>query len=331
MAAGSGYAAVWDMVSPEPTPLWEYRAHVRAAATADPRSVVRCGKAGVSVEGRGLGDVALCVDAASLGGEADGPKRGSVVLLLNSGDPTPLHTWRLPGDTPTSMRLLLGSGGGREGVLCLTQRGELLMLSVAGAPSNAAGGRGALVPRPREQQVASGVGVLRMKHGASAPALHLSASSKRALLAVDLAASDPALASGGGGKRLRVSTATAGGDDDDDDDEEFADDGHAGGREALLRSGQRASDILDPSTINLAPVPDMYQAFMSTLVKPAPLQQQKRRMGGAPFDNILAGAAGSKPSKGRGRGHRGGDKGLVTPPSVVEEGLLSMLAKKLKT
>ncbi|CAM9484967.1 unnamed protein product [Ectocarpus sp. 12 AP-2014] len=75
----------------------------------------------------------------------------------------------------------------------------------------------------------------------------------------------------------------------------------------------------------------MYQAFMSTLVKPAPLQQQKRRMGGAPFDNILAGGAGSKPSKGRGRGHRGGDKGLVTPPSVVEEGLLSMLAKKLKT
>ncbi|CAN0483385.1 unnamed protein product, partial [Ectocarpus sp. 8 AP-2014] len=212
---------------PQPTPLWEYRAHVRAAATADPRSVVRCGKAGVSVEGRGVGDVALCVDAASLGGEVDGPKRGSVVLLLNSGDPTPLHTWRLPGDTPTSMRLLLGSGGGPEGVLCLTQRGELLMLSVAGAPSTAAGGREALVPRPRQQQV--GVGVLRMKHGASAPALHLSAASKRALLAVDLAASDPALASGGGGKRLRVSTATAGGDDDDDD-EEGADVGHAGGR-----------------------------------------------------------------------------------------------------
>ncbi|CBJ32024.1 expressed unknown protein [Ectocarpus siliculosus] len=331
MAAGSGYAAVWDMVSPEPTPLWEYRAHVRAAATADPRSVVRCGKAGVSVEGRGVGDVALCVDAASLGGEGDGPKRGSVVLLLNSGDPTPLHTWRLPGDTPTSMRLLLGSGGGREGVLCLTQRGELLMLSVAGAPSTAAGRGEASVPRPRQQQVASGVGVLRMKHGASAPALHLSAASKRALLAVDLAASDPALASGGGGKRLRVSTATAGGDDGEEE-EEGPDVGHAGGREALLRSGQRVSDILDPSTINLAPVPDMYQAFMSTLVKPAPLQQQqKSRMGGAPFDNTLAGGAGSKPSKGRGRGHRGGDKGLVTPPSVVEEGLLSMLAKKLKT
>lgn len=75
-----------------------------------------------------------------------------------------------------------------------------------------------------------------MKHGASAPALHLSAASKRALLAVDLAASDPALASGGGGKRLRVSTATAGGDDDDEEEEEGADDGHAGGRgESMLR------------------------------------------------------------------------------------------------
>ncbi|CAM9483119.1 unnamed protein product, partial [Ectocarpus fasciculatus] len=336
MAAGSGYAAVWDMVSPEPTPLWEYRAHVRAAATADPLSVFRCGKAGVPVEGRGVGDVALCVDAASLGGEGEedgGPKRGSVVLLLNSGDPTPLHTWRLPGDTPTSMRLLLGSGGGREGVLCLTQRGELLMLSVAGAPSTAVGGEGALVPRrPRQQEVASGgVGVLRMKHGTSAPALHLSAASKRALLAVDLAASDPALASGGGGKRPRVSA----GGDDDEEEEEGDGDGHAGGREAVLRTGQRASDILDPSTVNLAPVPDMYQAFMSTLVKPAPLQQQQqqqqqRRMGGAAFDNTIAGSASCKPSKGRGRGHRSGDKGLVPPPSVVEEGLLSMLAKKLK-
>ena len=75
------------------------------------------------------------------------------MLLLNSGDPTPLHSWRLPGDTPTSMRLLLGSGGGPEGVLCLTQRGELLMLSVAGAPSTAAGGGGALIPRPRQRQV----------------------------------------------------------------------------------------------------------------------------------------------------------------------------------
>lgn len=66
-----------------------------------------------------------------------------------------------------------------------------------------------------------------MKGGASAPALHLSAASKRALLAVDLAASDPALASGGtgvGGKRLRVSAM------DDGEEEEEEDDGHAGGR-----------------------------------------------------------------------------------------------------
>lgn len=66
-----------------------------------------------------------------------------------------------------------------------------------------------------------------MKRGASAPALHLSAASKRALLAVDLAASDPALASGAGGKRLRVSTM-------DDGEQEDEDDGHAGGRGRVL-------------------------------------------------------------------------------------------------
>ena len=108
----------------------------------------------------------------------------------------------------------------------------------------------------------------------------------------------------------------------------------------MLRSGQRASDILDPSTINLAPVPDMYQAFMRTMLKPAPQQQQQqqqqqRSAGGAPFtiaaDATLAGigAGVGKAAKGR-KGQRGGDKRLTSPPSVMEEGLLSALSKKLK-
>eukprot|EP00903_Cladosiphon_okamuranus_P017264 g15909.t1 len=336
LAAGSGYAAVWDMVSPETTPLWEYRARVLAAARADTVSVLRSGTAGVSVEGKGVGDVALCVDAASLTGKS-GRDRGSVVLLLNSSNPTPLYTWRLPGDMPTSLKLLLDSGGGREGVLCLTRRGELLMLSVASPEDD--GGKAVSVPRrPQPQQQynqqhgAGGLGVVRIKHGASAPALHLSAASKRALLAVDLAGSDPALASAGGGsgKRPRV----------DLDGEEEEDDGHAGGREAMLRSGQRASDVLDPSTVNLAPVPDMYQAFMRTLLKPAPQQQQQQQQqprrvaGGAPLSLadatlLTAGGGAGGASKGR-RGKRGGERGLVSPPSVMEEGLLSMLSKKLK-
>lgn len=106
--------------------------------------------------------------------------------------------------------------------------------------------------------------------------------------------------------------------------------------EAMLRSGQRASDVLDPSTVNLAPVPDMYQAFMRTLVKPAPRQQRQRAAaGGAPFGAAAgatlagAGAGGGGVAKGR-KGKRGGDRGLVSPPSVVEEGLLSVLSKKLK-
>lgn len=106
--------------------------------------------------------------------------------------------------------------------------------------------------------------------------------------------------------------------------------------EAVLRSGKRASDVLDPSTVNLAPVPDMYQAFMRTLLKPAPQQQQQQQRvaGGAQFgvaDATLAGGGAGVGSALKGRkGKRGGDKGLVSPPSVMEEGLLSVLSKKLK-
>lgn len=80
----------------------------------------------------------------------------------------------------------------------------------------------------------------------------------------------------------------------------------------------------------------MYQAFMRTMLKPAPQQQkQQRSAGGAPFtmpvDVTLAGVGAGVGGATKGRkGRRGGDKGLVSPPSVMEEGLLSALSKKLK-
>lgn len=63
--------------------------------------------------------------------------------------------------------------------------------------------------------------MVRVKHGASAPALHLSTAAKRQLLEVDLAGSDPALMVGG--KRAR-------GDDGNLSEEEQEGDGHVGGR-----------------------------------------------------------------------------------------------------
>lgn len=77
--------------------------------------------------------------------------RGSVVLLLNSGDPVPLHTWRLPNDTPTCLQLLLDTtnSGGRDGVLCLTRKGELVLLSVA---SREGDGK-VLAPRPQVSEL----------------------------------------------------------------------------------------------------------------------------------------------------------------------------------
>lgn len=55
------------------------------------------------------------------------------MLLLDGGRPTPLYTWKLKGDYVVSLQLFLGSGksAGPEGVLCLTAKGEMLLLSVA--------------------------------------------------------------------------------------------------------------------------------------------------------------------------------------------------------
>lgn len=45
--------------------------------------------------------------------------------------------------------------------------------------------------------------------------------------------------------------------------------------EVALRSEQQASDILDPSSLNLPTVSDLYEPFMKTLLKPAPRSSQK--------------------------------------------------------
>lgn len=68
--------------------------------------------------------------------------------------------------------------------------------------------------------------MVRIKKGASAPAVQLSTAAKRQLLGVDLAGSDPALMEGGG-KRLKVSTAVGGGAGSDGEEDG---DGHVGGR-----------------------------------------------------------------------------------------------------
>lgn len=74
-----------------------------------------------------------------------------MVLLLDSSSPTPLYVWRLPYDNPSCVRLLLGGShsGGKEGVLCLTRRGELLLLSVASADGDVSN----LSPAPKVREV----------------------------------------------------------------------------------------------------------------------------------------------------------------------------------
>lgn len=105
--------------------------------------------------------------------------------------------------------------------------------------------------------------------------------------------------------------------------------------EAVVRSRRRASDVLDPSTVNLAPVPDMYTAFMRTLIKPAPQQQQQQQQSIASGALLaaagptLAGGGIGKASKGR-KGKRAGERAPGCPPSVMEEKLLAVFAKKLK-
>ncbi|CAN0477575.1 unnamed protein product, partial [Laminaria digitata] len=106
----------------------------------------------------------------------------SVVLLLNSGNPAPLYTWRLPDDVPVCLSLLVGTAaayGGREGVLCLTRKGDLILLSVA------SGGGDGKDLSPQSKAVITiggsgdGLGVVRIKKGASAPAVQLSTAAKR--------------------------------------------------------------------------------------------------------------------------------------------------------
>lgn len=102
----------------------------------------------------------------------------------------------------------------------------------------------------------------------------------------------------------------------------------------MLRSGRRASDILDPSSIHLAPVPDLYEAFMATLLKPAPQSQRKvgadRALAGSGVQASAArgsGAADRGAGRGKGKGKRGGAKIVA---AAVDEGLLSVLAEQLK-
>lgn len=107
--------------------------------------------------------------------------------------------------------------------------------------------------------------------------------------------------------------------------------------EAALRSGGRTSDILDPSSINLAPVPDLYQAFMKTLLKPAPKPRNTAPMGEAPGLGRNKSVAASSHRKGTGKrgsaaGGGGDGRGAMVMPStaVIDEGLLAALATKFR-
>lgn len=126
--------------------------------------------------------------------------------------------------------------------------------------------------------------------------------------------------------------------------------------EAALRSGERVSDILDPSTINLAPVPDLYEAFMKTLLKPAPAQSRHKaildptlarggahltgsaglgspdaRGGGMVGGNVKGGVgSGGKAYGFKGRGKRSGGGEQTAATAKLDEGLLSVLKEKLK-
>lgn len=68
-------------------------------------------------------------------------QRGCVVLLLDAARPTPLHSWRLKDDLVNCLQLGLGDAGSgriREGILCLTDSGVLLLLAVASGAGDAA-------------------------------------------------------------------------------------------------------------------------------------------------------------------------------------------------
>lgn len=97
-------------------------------------------------------------------------ERGCVVILLDAAQGTPLYSWRLRFQRVTCLRLLLGGGssGGHEGVLCLTDRQQLLLLAV---PPN--GEEGSLSARKTEVSPVA-VGASRPFHRTQACVLQAS-------------------------------------------------------------------------------------------------------------------------------------------------------------
>lgn len=128
-----------------------------------------------------------------------------------------------------------------------------------------------------------------------------------------------------------------------------------------MLSGGRLSDVLDPLSLNLAPVPDLYEAFMKTLLKPAPRPRSTvvvpkaqhealvdgdnaggHGNGGKKFNHRREGGRGVQ-AKGKGKGRMGygsGNEVVVTGRNemsvtggegmVIDDRLLAMFAKKMK-
>lgn len=104
----------------------------------------------------------------------------------------------------------------------------------------------------------------------------------------------------------------------------------------------RASDILDPSSINLAPVPDLYQAFMKTLLKPAPEApntvalggRQQRQQTAAARKGTDTGGASDGSTAGKANRHGWWGAGVVagkgSSRAVMDHGLLAALSAKMK-
>ncbi|CAM9957114.1 unnamed protein product [Choristocarpus tenellus] len=256
-SSGYGYAAVWDVVSRQVAPLWQYRARVCATATVEASEVQRTGRQGVLVPGSGgggFGNVALCIKMTkrrSRGrdwGRGRGRGRsigGSTVLLLNGEHPSPLLNWRLQRDVVVCMALLLG-GGGREGVVALTKGQQLLLLTVPGTPTPTPPTTYLTPPHPlhfslaleNEQNLCEkAAGVIHMAVGAQAPMLSVAPAAglgkRRLLEAADLSGLVPSV-SYDGGKRLRLGL---GADGDGDGDGDNSGEAYGQGNNTLLSTG----------------------------------------------------------------------------------------------